>query len=49
MVSNINLVKGHDFSDSDILTYASVKDYIFGGSFIRMYVHTLVRPYEGPF
>ena len=49
MVSSINLVKGHDFSDSNILTYASVKDCSFGGSIICPYAHTLVRLYEGLF
>ena len=49
MVSNINLVKGHDCSDSDILTYASVKDYSVGGSIIRPYAHRLLRVYIGLF
>ena len=47
MVSNKNLVKG--CIDSDVLTYASVKYYSFGGSLIYLYNHTLVRPYEGLF
>ena len=49
MVRNLNLVKGHDCSDSNVLKYASVKNCIFCGSFIRLYARTLVRPYEGPF
>ena len=39
MASNVNLVKGHDCSDSDVLTYVLVKDYSFGGSFIFLYAH----------
>ena len=49
MVSNINLVKGHNCSYSDVLTYDLVKDYSIGGSVIRLYTHTLVRMYEGLF
>ena len=49
MVINVNMVKGHDCSESDVLTYTLVKDYIFGGSVIYLYDHTLVRLYEGLF
>ena len=49
MVSNINLVKGHDCSDSDVIMYASIKYYSFGGSVILPYAQKLVRPYEGLF
>ena len=49
MVSNVNLVKFHDCSDSNVLTYALVKYYSFGGSIIRPYAHTFVRLYEGLF
>ena len=49
MVSNLNLFKIHGCSDSDVLTYASVKDYSFGGYVICLYTHTFARPYEGPF
>ena len=48
-VSNLNLVKGNDYSDSDILTYASVKDYSFGGYVIRPYTHTPVHLNVGLF
>ena len=46
MVSNVNVVKDFDCSDSDVITYALVKYYSYDVSFIHMYVHTLVRPYE---
>ena len=49
MVSNINLVKGHDCSYSDVLTFDLVKDYSIGGSVIRPYTHMLVRMYEDLF
>ena len=48
-ISSVNLVKDHGCSDSAVITYVSVKYYSFGGSFIRLYDHTLVRLYEGPF
>ena len=49
IVSNINLVKDHGLSDYDVLTYALVKYYSFGGSVIRLYAHTLIHLYKGPF
>ena len=49
MMSNINLVKHDSCSDSDVLPYALVKDYSFGGSDLYPYVHTSLRFYEGPF
>ena len=45
MVSNINLVKDHNCSDSDILTYVSVKGSSFHGSDIHPYAHTLILLY----
>ena len=48
MVSNVNLVKYHGCNDSDALTYTSVKDYSFGDSDLRPYIHTVVSPYESP-
>ena len=49
MVSNVNLVKYHAFSDSDILPNTLVKYYSFGGADVCLYVHVCIRPYEGPF
>ena len=46
MVININLVKYHSCSESDVLPYALVKDYSFGGSDVRSYIHMSVRMYE---
>ena len=42
---NVNLIKYHVYSDSDVLSYALVKDYSFSGSGIRPYIHTFVCPY----
>ena len=44
-VSNVNIVKDRDFDDSDVLIYALVKNYSFGGSVIYPYAHTPIRPY----
>ena len=49
MVSNINLVKGHDCSNSVVITYASVKYYSYDGSVILLYAQKLVRLYVGLF
>ena len=45
MVSNINLVKDHGCSDSDVHPYAMVEDYSVCGLDVHPYVHTFVRPY----
>ena len=49
MVSNLSMVKDSNCSDSDVLTYVSVKYYSLRVSAIRPYAHTLVRLYEIPF
>ena len=43
MVSNVNLLKYHYCSDSDVIMCTLVKYYSFDGSFIRPYAHILVR------
>ena len=45
MASNVNLVKDHGCSDSDVHPYAMVEDYSVCGIDIHPYVHTFVRPY----
>ena len=42
IVSNVNLVKYHNCSDSDVLAYVLVTDYSFRGSTILLYAHILV-------
>ena len=48
MASTVNLVKYCNCSDYDILTYVPVKYYIFHGSSIHLYVHTIIRSYNIP-
>ena len=49
MVSNVISVKYHGCGDSYVHPYAFLRDYIFGGSDVRPYVNTSVRPYGGTF
>ena len=49
MVSNINLVKDHGCSDTEVLPCALVKYYSLGGSGVRPNIHTFIPLYEGPF
>ena len=49
MVSNVNLVKDRNCSDSDVLTCVLVKYYSLCVSSIHPYAHTPVRSYENHF
>ena len=49
MIRNVKTWSKVIIIDSDVLTHALVKYYSFSGYFIRPFVHTPVRPYEGLF